>query len=262
MNSIHKYPRTQHLQGSRLGPGDEDLEQIPLESLKGKFLVIEEKLDGANCAISFSEQGELLLQSRGHYLSGGPREAQFQLFKSWAHRFSGEFWEVLGARYVMYGEWLYAKHTVFYDQLPHYFHEFDILDRDEQRFLDTESRALLLEGLPVCSVPVLYKGSGDDFKNPGSLVTNSLYKSVDWKQNLREKALELGQSPDLVATQTDSSDLAEGLYLKVEANGLVTERFKWVRWDFLQSLVDSGSHWHDRPLLPNMLAPEVDIFRG
>ena len=28
MREIHKYPRTHHLAGSRLGPGDEDLEQI------------------------------------------------------------------------------------------------------------------------------------------------------------------------------------------------------------------------------------------
>src|SRR5205807_2014548 len=29
-------------------------------------------------------------------------------------------------RYILYGEWLYAKHTVFYTDLPHYFLEFDI----------------------------------------------------------------------------------------------------------------------------------------
>ena len=33
MQKIFKYPRTHHLAGSRLGPGDEDLEQIPLNRL-------------------------------------------------------------------------------------------------------------------------------------------------------------------------------------------------------------------------------------
>ena len=69
-----KYPRTHHLEGSRLQPGDEDLSQVRLSSLRSVPLVIEEKLDGANAALSFDGKGELLLQSRGHYLVGGGRE--------------------------------------------------------------------------------------------------------------------------------------------------------------------------------------------
>ena len=72
--SIIKYPRTPHIEGSRLQPGDEDLSQIPFENIAGKYLVIEEKIDGANSAVSFDDQGNLLLQSRGHYLHGGYRE--------------------------------------------------------------------------------------------------------------------------------------------------------------------------------------------
>ena len=45
--------------------------------------MIEEKVDGANSAISFVN-GELLLQSRGHYLTGGYRERHYNLFKQWA----------------------------------------------------------------------------------------------------------------------------------------------------------------------------------
>ena len=59
--TIKKYPRTPHVQGSRLQPGDEDLSQIPFATLKGRHLVVEEKVDGANTAISFSPEGELLL---------------------------------------------------------------------------------------------------------------------------------------------------------------------------------------------------------
>jgi len=44
---------------------------VPFSYIKGKYLVVEEKIDGANSAISFSENGELLLQSRGQYLTGG-----------------------------------------------------------------------------------------------------------------------------------------------------------------------------------------------
>ena len=48
-----KYPRTPHLEGSRLQPGDHDLVSVPFADLAGRFLVVEEKLDGANSAISF-----------------------------------------------------------------------------------------------------------------------------------------------------------------------------------------------------------------
>ena len=142
---IIKYPRTLHIEGSRLQPGDEDLgSATPFAHIAGRHLVVEEKMDGANSAISFDADGQLLLQSRGHYLTGGPRERHFALFKQWAGTLAGALWERLGSRYVMYGEWLYAKHTVFYDALPHYFMEFDILDRESRSgsaVSDRESRS-------------------------------------------------------------------------------------------------------------------------
>lgn len=260
MQKIHKYPRTHHIAGSRLGPGDEDLEQIPWNILKGRSVIMEEKLDGANCAISFDEDGQLQLQSRGHYLSGGPREHQFELFKAWAHRYSVDFWEVLVDRYIVYGEWTYGKHTIFYDVLPHYFHEFDVLDTTTMTFLDTAARHELLQSLPIVSVPVLYSGDGDALKDPQAWVKRSLYKSDRWREALRVHAAQHGQDPQQVLKETDPSDLAEGLYIKVEKNGIVTGRYKWVRYDFLQTVVDSGSHWHDRPLLPNLLSHDVDLF--
>ena len=135
-----KYPRTPHLSGSRLQPGDEDLSQIPFGDLQGKHLVVEEKCDGANSAISFGREGDLRLQSRGHYLTGGYRERHYHLLKQWANVHRAAFYEVLGDRYILYGEWMYAKHSVYYDALPHYFLEFDILDRENGCFLDTPSR--------------------------------------------------------------------------------------------------------------------------
>ncbi len=46
--TILKYPRTPHLEGSRLQPGDEDLSQIRFSEIAGRHLVVEEKCDGAN----------------------------------------------------------------------------------------------------------------------------------------------------------------------------------------------------------------------
>jgi hypothetical protein len=243
---MRKYPRTPHLRGSRLQPGDEDLNVVAYADIVDKPLVIEEKIDGANCGISFSGDGALLLQSRGHYLTGGPRERQFNLLKSWASLHASDLHDVLGQRYILYGEWMYAKHTVFYDQLPHYFLEFDVLDLERDIFLSTEARRALLAGLPITSVPVLQRNSDDLDK----LIQHSLFKSPDWKSKLPPHAL----------SETDPSSLAEGLYIKWEEDGEVKGRYKYVRQSFLTAILDSGSHWMDRPIVPNLLKEGVDLF--
>ena len=56
-----------------------------------------------------------------------------------------------------------------------------------------------------------------------------------------------------VAAETDRDDAMEGLYLKVEDGDTVTGRLKWVRPTFLTAVLDSGSHWLDRPIVANGL---------
>ena len=48
----------------------------------------------------------------------------------------------------------------------------------------------------------------------------------------------------------------EGLYIKVEEEGKVMERLKYVRQDFLSTVQESESHWHARPILKNLLSPD------
>ncbi len=259
---MHKYPRTRHIEGSRLQPGDEDLESVLFTELRGRFVVVEEKVDGANAAVRFDERGALLLQSQGHYLRGGAREKHFDLFKQWAGAHASALHERLGQHYVLYGEWLYAKHTVFYDALPHYFLEFDVLDTREGAFLSTARRRALLEGAPVVSVPVLHEGTLSSRRALTALVRKSLFKSGEWSARLAHAAE--GRDVDVarVVRETDPCDEMEGLYVKIEEDGQVAGRFKYVRRGFLTSVVDSGNHWLNRPIVPNELAPGVDLFAG
>ena len=257
---ISKYPRTPHLAGSRLQPGDEDLSQTSFAELAGRHLVVEEKLDGANAAISFTSGGELRLQSRGHYLTGGPRERQFAPLKSWANLIVPLLRPVLADRFVLYGEWLYAKHTVFYDALPHYFCEFDMLDLETGAFLDTPSRRAKLAGTPVVSVPVLRSGSFASLGELTGLVGPSTVRTPAWRESLRAAATKAGTDPDRALAETDSGDDMEGLYVKDETGGTVAGRYKWVRAGFLQAVLDSGSHWADRPIVPNRLADPVVMY--
>lgn len=258
---LFKYPRTPHLEGSRLQPGDDASDQVPLRALEGRHVVIEEKLDGANSAVSFSDAAELLLQSRGHYLVGGGSERQFNLLKVWAAAHEARLLERLEDRYVLFGEWAYAKHSVWYDRLAHFFNEFDVYDRVEGKFLSTARRQALLAGSPVVSVPVLYEGPMPT--NPKllwKLVGPSLAKSTGWKSAFESAVAREGQPLELCWKQTDKADRSEGLYLKVEDEHEVLARYKLVRHDFVQTILDSGSHHSRRPVLPNQLAHGADLF--
>ena len=258
---IYKYPRTQHIEGSGLQSGDEDLEVVPFERLAGRYLVVEEKMDGANCAISFSDAGKLLLQSRGHYLAGGPRERQFDLLKTWAHRYAAELWGMLEDRYLMFGEWLYAKHTIFYTELPHYFLEFDIYDRRDDVFLSAERRLELLKQAPfVSSVKVLHAGAVPSASALIALIGPSHFIALGHMRRLEALCHERGLDSAQALHETDGSGFMEGLYVKVEEDGVVTQRYKYIRAGFLQTVFDSQSHWMDRPLLPNELRPGVSLF--
>lgn len=259
--NILKYPRTRHIEGSRLQKGDEDLKQIPFSTIKNKYIVIEEKVDGANCAISFDNDGNLLLQSRGHYLTGGYRERHFNFLKQWATVHKDEFYKILGSRYIMYGEWLYAKHSIYYDKLPHYFLEFDIFDREKKIFLDTETRHNLLKNLPVVSVPVLAKGKFNNMNDILKYLKESNYITDNHIENLRVESEKLNLDPDRQIRETDNSKLMEGLYIKVEENGEVIDRMKYVRYSFLQTVEESQTHWLDRPIIPNKLDKDInDLF--
>lgn len=260
MDGIRKYPRTSHIRGSRLQQGDEDLKAFDFNEICDQFLVVEEKVDGANAAISFDQNGELRLQSRGHYLVGGPRERHFALFKQWAHAISNQLKPVLGTRYIMYGEWVYAKHTIFYDALPHYFLEFDICDRETDQFLATNDRQALLTGLPIVSVPILHSGQLNRFEDLVEMVGPSRFKSPNWRRELLAAATLPPHKSDIVAQQTDDSDLMEGLYIKSERDGIVTGRYKYVRQGFIATVLSSESHWQSRPILPNKLAHSWDTI--
>ena len=260
-NRIRKYPRTPHLQGSRLQPGDEDLSQIPFSEIAGRYIVLEEKIDGANSAISFSDEGQLMLQSRGHYLTGGPREKHYDLMKQWAAVHSAAFRDVLGHRYIMYGEWMYAKHAIYYDRLPHYFMEFDIYDREEGIYLDTPSRHALVKSLPICSVSVLASGRFTSTEQVLSYLGASSYISDHHLQDLYSKASAMGLDADRILRETADTNLMEGIYIKVEEDGQVVDRMKYVRADFLQSVDEPNSHWLDRPIVPNgIIADMTELF--
>jgi hypothetical protein len=268
MLSIIKYPRTPHIEGSKLQPGDTAAGQISIAKIREQFpnakFISEEKLDGSNTGLFFDQDLNIHLQSRGHVLRGGAREAQFNLFKQWACHLEAELLERFEDRYRSYHEWTFAKHTQFYDQLPHFLHEFDIWDSKEQIWLSTPRRHALLEGLPVVSVPVISEEWPKDGRALADMVGPSLYRSENWRDNLAVAAEKAGVDPDRALRETGAhepdADLAEGIYIKIEDDDQVLARFKYVRKGFLQTILDSETHWHDRPIIQNVMRDDAELF--
>jgi hypothetical protein len=264
MEPIRKFVRTPHLEGSNLQPGDSADGQMKILDLLNAYpearWVWEEKVDGANAGISFNADLEMRIQSRGHYLTGGAREAQFNMLKDIACVREADFLDVLEDRFILYGEWCAAKHSQFYDRLPHLFIGFDIWDKRDEMFISTARRNEILDALGLPCSPVVH----DDYLSPNQkiidLVGRSAYRSENWMEGLLAAAHSAGVSEEQVLRETDTEGPTEGVYLRLEDETSLLARFKFVRPGFRQAIEESGSHWSARTIIRNQLAPGVDLY--
>ncbi|AMV38380.1 RNA ligase family protein [Planctomyces sp. SH-PL62] len=153
-----KYPRTPHLFGSRGTDDDKHLSDAEsARFLADGSLIVEEKLDGTNVGVHFSADGAMALQCRGHLITEG-MHPQYDLLKQWAAVKRPVLETMLGDQFILFGEWVYARHSVLYKRLPHYFFEFDVYDKRAGAFLDLERRLTLLDGTGLSTVPVVHGG--------------------------------------------------------------------------------------------------------
>jgi RNA ligase len=236
-----KFPRTPHLFGARGTDGDKHLgQQESLDFIANASLIVEEKLDGTNVGVHFTPAGRMVLQCRGHEITTG-MHAQYDLFKQWTMGKRHVLEAMLEDRLILFGEWLYARHSMHYRSLPHYFFAFDIHDKQRQVFVDSASRLEKLKGTGIVTAPVVHRGpaTADELRN---LVGRSRFDSAF------ENPL------------TGSADnLMEGLYLRTEEGGSVTGRTKFVRPEFVEK-VNRSEHWLHHAIVPNLLAPGAGIW--
>jgi len=256
MTELIKYPRTKHLPGSSIQKGDSK-KVVSFEEIKGKHIVIEEKIDGANTGISFTPDCDLKLQCRGHYLEGKGDWPEFDPFKSWANTWKDQLFDILSDRYIMYGEWMSGFHSIYYDLLPHWFMEFDIYDKENKIFLSTDRRKEMTDACEAVieSVLVLESGIYNTLESVTDLVGNSHFISDDAIDALVAEMASKGFSDSEIALLSglNSKPLMEGLYIKWEEDGEVKGRYKYVRRNFTQTIIDCEDHWANRPTIYNQI---------
>jgi hypothetical protein len=240
-DDFYKYPRTPHLFGSQGTDDDKHLGRRASQAfVADPSLVVEEKLDGTNVGIHFTAAGRLVLQCRGHEITEG-MHPQYDLFKQWVSVKRVLFETLLEDRRILYGEWMYARHSVHYRALPHYFFEFDIFDKHRGCFLDLNTRLQILEGSGLQTVPVIHRGAASEDKLRALIGPSAFAATFDHPVSGR---------PD---------HLMEGLYLRTEADGVVTGRAKIVRPEFVEKIKQS-EHWPQQRLVPNLLREGADIW--
>ena len=163
-NELPKYPRTLHVgdSGGRLSK-----HHSPMDALMNKNLVIEEKIDGTHCGFFFDDEASLNIFSRQtiiHYKTTvlpSNIDPSLSILLDYANKHLDDLWDVLENRYILYGEWAYLTHTIYYDKLPQYFLEDDIYDCFCKQFLSTNQRLKITPKLPSVfssSVPILFQG--------------------------------------------------------------------------------------------------------
>jgi len=236
-----KYPRTPHLFGSQGTDDDKHLNRKDSEAfIADTSLIVEEKLDGTNVGIHFNSRGRMVLQCRGHEITEG-MHPQYDLFKQWTSVKRPVLEGMLGTRHILYGEWLYARHSVHYLKLPHYFFEFDIYDKDAEAFLPLDARLRMLDGTGIHTVPVIHRGSVTAEELRALIQVSAFGSTFD----------------NPITRKTDN--LMEGLYLRTETETGVTGRAKMVRPEFVEKIKQS-EHWQHQVMVPNQLDEGADIW--
>lgn len=243
-----KYPPTLPLEGSGMPRGQASEGQVPFASLGGD-VVIEEKLDDTQLGISYTDDGELALQSRGGEIDLSSTE--FAGLTWWYGARENAVFDRLGSRYILFGAWMRHAHTIFYDTLPDVFMEYDVYDRERGAFLDTPGRYALLDGLGICHVPVLATAPLRDAIAAQNWILPSLYRSPKWEEVAAATASDRGLAHE--RERFEGSRYGEGLYVKREEGGVVTGRYKFIRPEFLGHIQNLGQHWRSLPSIPNVV---------
>jgi hypothetical protein len=249
-----KSPRTPHLVGSGIPTSGESKDRIDWKSLIGRFVVLEEKIDGSEVSFHFDGDANLIGRERANPIDldrRGGTEGHLDLFKDFLQGQADRIFERIEDRYLVYAEWCAITHTIFYNALPSYFIECDVQDKQTGLFLSTARRRTLFAGLPIEQAPVVFEGVVKGTRRPADYLGPSVFADSAASEDWRQAASRAGVAPD--TRSVDFSGRAEGIYGKIEDDDHVLGRFKFVREDFIRLIVDDPAHWKSRQPVRNGL---------
>lgn len=207
-----KFPRTRHLMNlGAMARDDLLMSKTDIKNMLDGEITVEEKIDGANLGFRLSSDGKIMAQNRSHYVSSS-YHPQFKKLDQWIESHKFDLIDILSrGNYIIYGEWLYSKHSINYTNLPDYFIMFDLYDIDTKSFFSRDYIEQLLESKDISLVPLMFKGKTN---------LDNLKKLVHTKSQFYE-------------------GMVEGVYVRSFESNKVKYRGKIVRSDF----ICGDEHW-------------------
>ncbi|GGW44224.1 RNA ligase family protein [Streptomyces xantholiticus] len=142
------YPRTPHLPWSP-GATSDDIRVADLTGLRGREVVVTEKLDGENTTL-YSDGLHARSLDSAHHPS-----------RAWVKALQGRIAHGIPVGWRVCGENMYARHSIAYDDLESYFYGFSVWD-ELGRCLDWDRTVRFLRDLGVPVPRVLWRGVFDE----------------------------------------------------------------------------------------------------
>ena len=146
MNKYIKYPRTAHFKNSECVTEDDIINNDDI--FVGKKVVASIKMDG-ECTTLYND-----------YIHARSIDSSNHESRSWVKNFHNSIKFKIPNNYRICGENLYAKHSIYYDNLDSYFLGFSIWN-DKNKCLQWNDTIELFNILNITPVPVFYIGNFD-----------------------------------------------------------------------------------------------------
>ena len=202
-----KYPRTLHVPWS-LGATNDDKVLKSLDHLIGKEVVITEKMDG-ECTSLYPNARHARSLDSTHHKS-----------RDWLAAYHSSIAYCIPKQHRICGEYLFAQHSIAYNNLPSYFLAFSVWN--EEICLDWDSTVEFLGLIDVQTVPVLFRG----------ILTIEILKEIESKLDY---------------------EIQEGYVVRLAASfelaNFSNSVCKFVRSNHVQT----DEHWMHKEIVPNKL---------
>ena len=210
---MEKYPRTFHLSFSPEIHSDDkvcNMEYVN-ELIDNEIeIVISEKADGGNCA----------LKPTGVFARSHSQEtscATFNYIKN-VHYYPNMM-DIIDSNLNVFGENLFAIHSIEYTALKDYFYVFNILDKNSNEYLSFDNVLKWSEAHKMKTVPVVYIGK---------------IESIEWLENFLSNELK---------NPSDLGGEREGFVIRIKSSfhedDFQKSVFKYVR----RGHVQTEKHW-------------------
>jgi ATP-dependent RNA circularization protein (DNA/RNA ligase family) len=143
-----KYPRTYHLPWS-LGSTSDDKFLEDTSTFEGEEIIVTEKMDGENTSLYADKYHARSIDSKDHDS------------RHWVKGLWGRIKHEIPDRWRICGENLFAKHSIYYDNLETYFQVFSIWD-ENNKCISWDETTSICDMIGLTTVPVICRIKYDE----------------------------------------------------------------------------------------------------